>query len=423
MAEARKPKSAGQHIYDFLSGYALAVVLLILMLALTYFGTFAQVEHGLYVASNLYFESFIVRDQFMGVPIILPGVYLVSILLFINLLLGAIVRARKSWRKPGMIIAHGGILFILFSGFVAFHFTKEGNMQLYKGARGDEVFNLTNWSVEIAKFDAEGKSEKAFVIEPDDLKALKREGARRVFHGESIPFEIELYGYVENLLNWKLQLVGIDSAKDGESSYAAGPYIDGLALVPQKLNKQAELNLPGTYMIVRDANGKELANTIVVGGNGFVPRPLTVEVDGVRWGIDLTKKRYVLPFGVELEKFEKEDHPGTERAREYSSHVVRVDDGKPTDRYHISMNKPMRYQGFTVYQASWGPQGAPEGTDLYTGLVVAQNPADQWPKWATYVVAIGMTIHFGQKLLAYLRRSSRKAKKKENPDNPETAKS
>ncbi len=134
---------------------------------------------------------------------------------------------------------------------------------------------------------------------------------------------------------------------------------------------------------------------------------MTVEIGEETWSIDLTRRRYSLPFGLELEKFEKEDHPGTRRAREYSSDVVRIDDGVATDRYHISMNQPLRYGGFTAYQASWGPQGAGPGDRLYTSLAISNNPADQWPKWATYVVAIGMTIHFVQKLIGYLIRAGR----------------
>ena len=114
-----------------------------------------------------------------------------------------------------------------------------------------------------------------------------------------------------------------------------------------------------------------------------------------------------------MTQFQKEDHPGTARAREYSSDVIKIDDGKLTDKVHISMNKPMRDSGYTLYQASWGPEGAKPGDKLYTSLAVSYNPADQWPKYGTYVISIGMTIHFVQRLLSYLKRNSRSRKKKE----------
>ena len=50
-------------IYNFFSGYLLAIILLTFLLVLTYFGTMAQVEMGLYEASDKYFESlFLVQE-------------------------------------------------------------------------------------------------------------------------------------------------------------------------------------------------------------------------------------------------------------------------------------------------------------------------------------------------------------------------
>ena len=424
------PKPLWLRIYNFFSGYTLAVILLSLLLVLTYLGTMAQVEMGLYDASEKYFESFFLQEKIGPVPIILPGVYLVSVLLFVNLLLGAIIRARKSWKRPGMLISHGGILYILFSGFVTFHFTEEGSMLLYEGDRADEIYNLTDWSIEVARHDAEGKREGVYVIGEEELKPLWKKGARRTFFANEMPFEFEIYSYARNITNSQGQLTGLASDDpEKEKDPDAGEFIDGLAIVPQETSKTREANQPATYIKVKEASGKVLVHSILVGANPFAPRPLTVEVSGQTWSIDLTRSRYSLPFGIELEKFEKEDHPGTARAREYSSDVFRVDGGEKTDKYHISMNKPMRYAGYTLYQASWGPPDAkqrevillPDGSEveivkgdrLYTSLAVSRNPADQWPKYGTYVISLGMVIHFLQKLFAYLRRSSRARQKKE----------
>ncbi len=410
---AKAPKPLWLRIYNFLSGYTLAVILLSILLVLTYLGTMAQVEVGLYDASEKYFESFFLKDKIGPVPIVLPGVYLVSVLLFLNLLLGAIIRARKSWKRPGMLIAHGGILYILFAGFVAFHFTEEGSMMLYEGDRADEIYNLTDWSIEVARHDADGKRKAALVIGEEDLKPLWEKGARRTFFHQGMPFEFEIYSYSRNVTNSKGQLTGVPLEKDRGKYPDAGEFIDGLAVVPQKESKTREANVPATYIKVKEVSGKVLAHSILVGANPFAPRPLTVEAGGQTWSIDLTRRRYSLPFGIELIKFTKEDHPGTARAREYASDVYRVDDGETTDKYHISMNKPMRYAGYTLYQASWGPPDAKPGDRLYTSLAVSRNPADQWPKYGTYVISFGMVVHFLQKLFAHLRRSARSRKKKE----------
>ena len=173
-----------------------------------------------------------------------------------------------------------------------------------------------------------------------------------------------------------------------------------------------EFNLPAAYFDFKTKEGDVLKEGLVIGSGPFSPKPFTLEVNQSTWSVDLTRQKHTLPFGVKLTKFQKEDHPGTARAREYSSDVIKIDDGKLTDKVHISMNKPMRDSGYTLYQASWGPEGAKPGDKLYTSLAVSYNPADQWPKYGTYVISIGMTIHFVQRLLSYLKRNSRSRKKK-----------
>ena len=416
----RKEKSLLSKLYDFFSGYLLAVILLTFLLALTYFGTMAQVEMGLYEASEKYFESFFLIDKIGGIPVLLPGVYLVSALLFLNLSLGAIVRSRKSWRRPGMLIAHSGILYILFAGFVAFHYTKEGNMLLYepngsdKRHQSDEIYNLTNWSIEIAKYNSDGNREFIHVIGPDQLGGSWKEGATRNYRHKDIPFQVQVSGYLKNIANGKGQLAGLlgkEKAKDKGVRVLEGY---GVEAVPT--NKNMEFNLPATYIDIFSRVGtnkfdsESISSALLIGSGPFSPKPFTFSVGNERWSVDLTRQRYTLPFAIELEKFQKEDHPGTMRAREYSSDVIKIDTGR---KVHISMNKPMRDAGYTLYQASWGPEGARPGDRLYTSLAVSHNPADQWPKYGTYVIAIGMTIHFVQKLFSYLKRSNRSRRREE----------
>ena len=169
----------------------------------------AQVEMGLYEASEKYFESMFLYQNIGPVTIILPGVYLVSALLFVNLFLGGLVRARKNWRRPGMVIAHFGIIYILFAGFVAFHYTREGNMVLYEGDRSDEIYNLTEWSIEVSKYDDTGKPSNVYVIGPDDLNGLWQRGVQKTFFSSNIPFEIKVSGYARNIANGKGQIQGL----------------------------------------------------------------------------------------------------------------------------------------------------------------------------------------------------------------------
>ena len=425
---AAKQKSLLGNIYDFFSGYLLAVILLTFLLALTYFGTMAQVEMGLYEASDKYFESLFLVEKIAGVSFVLPGVYLVSALLFLNLTLGGIVRARKNWRRPGMLIAHGGILYILVAGFVAFHYTKEGNMLLYEpnGSdemhQSDEIYSLINWSIEISNYGSDGKRKFIHVIGPDQLSGSWKGGKARSFRHSEIPFALKVSGYEKNIANGKGQLAGLmgeekAKVKNKENNKKIIRVVEGFGIESMPTNKTMEFNLPATYVDIYPRVGtdkyssKEITSGLLIGSSPpFAPKPFTFSIGDEQWSVDLTRHRYTLPFAIELENFQKEDHPGTMRAREYSSDVIKIDTGR---KVHISMNKPMRDAGYTLYQASWGPEGAGPGDRLYTSLAVSHNPADQWPKYGTYVIAIGMTIHFVQKLFSYLKRTNRTRRREE----------
>jgi len=115
------------------------------------------------------------------------------------------------------------------------------------------------------------------------------------------------------------------------------------------------------------------------------------------------------PFAVRLDDFSKTDHPGTDNPRDYSSKVTVLDEHgeRPV---HIFMNNPLRKDGLVFYQSSWGPvpemqrQMDPSQRVRYWSVFeVADNPSDQWPKWACYVIAVGLVIHFFSKLRNYIR--------------------
>ena len=75
------------------------------------------------------------------------------------------------------------------------------------------------------------------------------------------------------------------------------------------------------------------------------------------------------------------------------------------------MNKPMRTEGITLYQARWDePQGRP-----YSGFAIVQNPSDQWPKYALYIAALGLSIHFLSKLGRFLVKSPKPKSHVEDP--------
>ena len=75
------------------------------------------------------------------------------------------------------------------------------------------------------------------------------------------------------------------------------------------------------------------------------------------------------------------------------------------------MNEPLRQDGYTFFQASWGPQDAKPGDRLYSVFAVVDNPSDMWPLYSCIMVGVGLLIHFFQKLVGHLTRTARRRKK------------
>ena len=119
-----------QRILALLGSFGLACVLLLLLLLLTFLGTLEQVDHSLYDVQKKYFESiFVVGGRF---PLPLPGAYLLLSVLFFNLLVGGMLRLRRSWSRAGIFAIHVGIAALLLGGLVEFKTSRKGYMTLFE---------------------------------------------------------------------------------------------------------------------------------------------------------------------------------------------------------------------------------------------------------------------------------------------------
>jgi cytochrome c biogenesis protein ResB len=74
----------------------------------------------------------------------------------------------------------------------------------------------------------------------------------------------------------------------------------------------------------------------------------------------------------------------------------------------IQMNEPMRYEGLTFFQASYGPPGTRPGQRMYSVFEVVKNPADHWPEYSLYIVTFGMLVTFLIRLGSFLASTKRK---------------
>jgi len=415
-----------------LGSMKLAVVLLVLLGLLTWLGTLAQIEDGLWKAQRDYFESwFLIADlelSWWGRPVLagddgrgfilripLPGAYPVMALLFLNLLVGGMLRMKWQIRNVGVLVVHVGIALLLVAGFVKMEFSYAGGLALFEdpaGSRRDpaRVYESSSFvsfhDYELALIRAVGDTVEERVVPEADL--LDATDGTVTLRADDLPFTVEVHHWMERC----------KPMAKGPMFEAAAPVVDdgeggpGVFLAPLEPLPERGQNTAGCYVTVVSKAGERLDG--IVYGAEMRPYqkqrfPFTFELDGQRWGLDLRRVVYDLPFHVRLKRFVKRDHPGTLTAADYRSFVEIPEEG---DReVQIYMNTPLRKDGFVMYQTSWGPQigGRPDGgPPFYSVFEIAENPSDKWPEYSCWVIALGLLIHFTVKLAKFLGSSTRR---------------
>lgn len=407
----KKPTSWPARIFGFFSGYGLAVACLLMLLILTWLSTLEQPAKGLYEVQKRYYDAeawFVIPDlplipKINGRPLFipLPGAYLVSAILFINLFLGGLLRIRKGIKNIGVIIAHFSMVSLLIAGFVSHHYSKEGIMFVLKGDISDYAQSYHDYTLEVCEI-VDGKRTKPFVVKTDYLQALDTDDIQRIEFPE-LPFDIDISNYMRNC---ELSIAK-NASPDDEN------VIDGMALSWKENEVTEEENAAGCHIeIIPRSGAKEAGRLILYGRN---PDMVTATVDGKVYGFSLIREIWPMPFKVRLDESIGEYYPGTMKPSSFQSDITRLADDSEKS-FVIKMNEPMRYGGYTLYQARWsGETERPQ-----SGFAIVQNPSDQWPKYSLYLSILGLTIHFGVRLGSYVSKAvspTATSKKKVNPNS------
>lgn len=410
--QPQEPASPGRAIVQALGSMKLTVVVLLLLALLTLLGTFAQQDQGLFYVVRDYFTSlYVLHDTGIHIGsrtirIPLPGAYPLLALLTVNLIVGGLLRMKWQLRNAGILITHAGMLLLLFAGFVKMHWSYSGHVSLREGETSQTIVSFHDYELALIRSDGEQFFERTV---PESALQGARNGTV-VLRGEGLPFEVRVHHWLDNcrptpkgpMFDAPTPVVG-----DG-----AGP---GVFLRPMEPHMEREANQPGCYVTVVENDGGTTHEGILYGlelrPHDHVRYPFTFEVGGTTWGLDLRRVVWDLPFAVRLDRFQKEDHPGTMTPRDFSSFVTVQEPGGAERKVHIFMNQPLRKDGYVFFQTNWGPQpgSGMRGPPFWSVFEVADNPSDAWPKYASYVILIGLLWHFVQKLLRHLRSSNYRA--------------
>jgi hypothetical protein len=265
--------------------------------------------------------------------------------------------------------------------------SQDGHVTLYEGESAAYFDSYYRWELVIDE-DLGGGQVRRSTVPQEQFQAAA--GGTATLTSAELPFTLELTNLMRNCRPMpKGPMFDVDV-----------PVVDGVFLAERDKAKEAEQNVSGVYAtaIATGAGGERREGVLF----GFQRRPWAFTVDGRRFAVDLRKERYEMPFTVRLDKFTKLDHARSSMAMHFSSDVTVTEDGSSRP-VHIKMNEPLRDEGLVLYQASWGPSNARPGDPLFSTLAVVRNPADQYPLYACIIIAVGMVLHFGRKLLRYVR--------------------
>lgn len=257
-------ESMSKKLWRFSGSYGVGIVLMLILLVLTFAGTMHQVRLAPTLGVDAAIESFL-GEWWVFIPLTsttselpmylpLPGLPVVCILLFINLLIGGVIQVNYTWRRIGVLVAHVGILLLLGSVMLGGYVTKE-------------------------------------------------------LHQIELP--------------------------EGEK-----------VVLPE------------------------------------------------------------IPFSLTLNKFVAEYYPGTQKPKNYESHLI-LEQAGDKQEVVIRMNEPLRRDGWTLYQMSFG-QDVKDASRSVSVLKASHNPLEQCPKWASYIIALGLLWHFGGIFVSFLKNSSNK---------------
>jgi hypothetical protein len=364
----------------------LTIFCLACAMVLVFLGTIDQVNIGVYDAENRYFKSFFLFFPLPHTNLRIPwfpGGYIVGSLLLVNLVAAHVARFKWSWKKIGIVLLHSGLILLLVGQLFADIFVDlESQIRLDQGETKN--YSESFYFDELALIDTSA---------PDSDEVISIPGSR-LAKGNKIDLPADGLRMVIN--DYYPNCALINPAQLPHPGYPHLP-IGPMAVAVQldKTYKQNERNLPAADFSIFQKD--QLIGTWRLTA-GF-PRPINFQVGNKNYQAVLRPKRFYKPFAIELVQFRHDRYAGTDIAKNFSSRIRLLDPSRHEDRESlIFMNNPLRYRGFTFYQAGF------DNNDQTTVLQVAQNPSWLVPYISCALIVAGLLVQFGMHLVSFVKR-------------------
>jgi len=387
----------------------LTVVLMLMSMVLVYTGTIAQVYQGIWQVVDQYFWSsfvyiplknfipgflapkgFTIPTLFgyeIGIPFV--GGKLLGFMLLVNLLAAHTVRFKLSWKRSGIWLIHGGLILLLVGEGVTRAFAQEYHMDILEGTSRNYIAD--HREVELAFFDiSDPDTDRVVVVQAKSFKLGKRVSDPR------LPVDFEVVSYMENsALLEKPPLKNLATRGVGLSEWVTEtPVVTGT-------DPDQRVDAPAAYIKLFDRESGESIGVYLT--TIHLRTEQRFDAAGKPYKFALRPRRTYLPYTMQLKKFTHDVYEGTEKPKDFRSHLLLSDQETNTQRYiEVYMNTPLRYRGKTYYQS--GVQNARDGRLTGTILQVVDNPGAVVPYVSCILVSLGMFVHFGINLTQFMRR-------------------
>ncbi len=401
---------------EFFCSLKLTVALLAFSIVLVFVGTLAQADEGLYGAQAHYFKQWIVLGAHMfghKVPLILPGGYLLGVLLLVNLVCAHIYRFQLTTKKIGIQLAHAGVIVLLvgqlstdlLSRELQMHFT-EGQLRNYSDSATDyELIFLNGDTVTaIAEKSLKPGTEMQIASLPfaicvkenwhnSDLNfraPMLQNAPPLTTNGVALSFDFRKVDDVKTMdaRNVPTAVLEFRTPAGSLGIWVASDWAGDAALVEAVRNGYAQM-------------GAGMAQSIAT----KLTAPQSVTVDGKKFTFNIRPLRVYHPFSLTLLKATHTVYPGTDIPKDFRSRV-RIDNPSAHEQreVEISMNHPLRYGGYTYYQYQMdaGQVAQQAGRTPSSVLSVVRNPSWLTPYVGCGMVGLGLTIQFLYHLVGFV---------------------
>lgn len=349
---------------NFFGSIRLTIFLMSMLFLLILFGTFAQVDLGIFEANEKYFTSWFIwfEGGSFRAPIFFGG-YTIGLLLVFNLMMSHATKFKFKRSYLGIFLIHFGLIVLIIGSALTSWFGHE--MQI--AIKENELARYVEFPTTFELVIIDPSSLDSDIVYSTSLNNLKRSGSLTLSE-----FDIKLTAFYPNsyvnqrgILNHKFDQFGHD-----------------FKLIPlPKTYVMDEKNIPGIEIDIQSSSISPM-RLMLWGGTAIYQE---LNHDNKMFLIALRPKREYLSFQVKLNDFSREIYDRTELAKSYVSKVdVLSDDGNFP--FEISMNHPLRYRGYTFFQASFTED---EETSVFQ---VVKNPSWVTPYISSFLMVLGLFI-------------------------------